>query len=87
MIIRRNPEIAFQKICGQYFLVDTKKSYLYELNESASFFWEIIGKKGLDIEKIITRILDEYEVEEKILRGDLIEFIQKLSRYDLIQIV
>jgi hypothetical protein len=45
------------------------------LNETGCFLWNCL-KDGIDYQALLTKILDEYEVDEETAKNDLDEFLQ-----------
>lgn len=78
------PKLAFRKIAGEFFIVDTENSYLHKLNEVGSFIWECLMSE-MDKDEIIKKILDEFEVDYSTAKTDLEEFIEELKEKKLIE--
>jgi len=74
-----------QKIDDEMILLDTNSKNYYALDEMGTKFWQIIRehKKLYDVYEIL---LQQYEVEPKVLRGDLLDFVKKLHSSGLINI-
>jgi hypothetical protein len=59
---------------------------VFNLNTVGSRIWELIdGKKK--VETIYHKILGEYEVEEKVLEKDLLDFLKQLAKRGWIETV
>lgn len=54
------------------------------LNETGTFLWRNI-EKGMDEEKLVKALLDEYEVDEKTAKADVAEFVSLLINNGLIE--
>ncbi|MCX7716759.1 MAG: PqqD family protein [Endomicrobia bacterium] len=76
--------IAYRKIGENVYIVDSKNSMLYKLNETASLIWEGISK-GESISKIIKKILSEYEIDYQTVKSDVEELIDQLKDKSLIE--
>lgn len=83
-IYKKNPNFVSRKIEDEIILVPIKRNAqeleaIYNLNNAVAVqIWELInGKRSLaEIRNIIS---DEYDVDEKRLNKDLIEFIKELE--------
>ena len=53
------------------------------LNETGSFIWKAL-EKGCTLEELISKFLEEYEVDRAIAERDLTAFLQKLKEADLV---
>ena len=55
---------------------------LITLNSSGAFLWKML-EKGISEEKLLTAMLDEYEIDKATAKTDIAEFIDKLKGADL----
>lgn len=81
-------EFILRNIVGETVLVPINKSEsnfdgLITINEVGKFIWENI-ELAKNEEDLLSKILDEYDVEEEIARKDLNDFLQKLKDVDII---
>lgn len=81
-------ELLKREVAGEAFLVPLGKSVydsngLFALSELGSFIWDLLPEAE-DAEAILTRILEEYEVEEAVAREDLEAFLEKLRDLEII---
>lgn len=81
-------EFILRNIVGETVLVPINKSEsnfdgLITINEVGKFIWENI-ESAKDEEDLLSKILEEYDVEEEIARKDLNDFLQKLKDVDII---
>ncbi|RSN71935.1 MAG: hypothetical protein DSO07_08755 [Thermoproteota archaeon] len=68
------------------YLFDEETGYVYELNETACKIW-ILAKDGLTDEEIIKRMFQEYAVDKAILERDVKDFLEKLMKYRLVEVI
>ncbi|HLD29767.1 MAG TPA: PqqD family protein [bacterium] len=69
----KNPRLADQKIDGEYFVVQPLHKELHQMDETASFIWQLIdGRRNWAA--IRERIAGQYDVSEKNLSADIAEF-------------
>ncbi|MGC8867101.1 MAG: PqqD family protein [Elusimicrobiales bacterium] len=81
--MRISPRIIWRQIDGEVFVIDPLNEKIYEMNETASFVFKMI-KKGLDIERIVKKMIDCYDVKEDKCRDDVLEIIEYLLRNEVI---
>jgi hypothetical protein len=55
------------------------------LNPVARRMWELLSELG-HAEKILQQLLQEYDVSEEQLRGDLTDFLEKLKSKGLVEL-
>lgn len=75
MLVSRNPKIFSKKIDGKWVILEKNKEYTQELNELASFVWEILTKPMSEVE-IICAICQEYKIDEITAQKDTFAFIK-----------
>jgi antirestriction protein len=80
-----NPYLAYRKIGEFLYVVDSKTSMLYKFNETAEIVFECI-KKCCDVDKIVEKIVSEYEVEESVARSDVEEIIKEMLEKNIIEV-
>lgn len=81
-VYRRNPDIVYREIAGEYILVPIhhqagEADSIYVLNETGTRIWELVdGKRTLaDIAGLITA---EFDVDENTLADDLLEYVGEM---------
>ncbi len=85
MRYKLNPHLAYRKIGEFLYAVDSKTSMLHKFNETAEIIFECI-EKGYDIDKIVKKIVSEYEIEENVVRTDVEEIIEEMLEKNIIEI-
>jgi hypothetical protein len=81
-VYRRNPDIVYREIAGEYILVPIhhkagEADSIYVLNETGTRIWELVdGKRTLA--DIIALITAEFDVDEKTLADDLLEYVGEM---------
>ncbi len=89
-IPQKNTELAWRVIDNETVIIpldeqtsDSEKVNF--LNETGTRIWELIdGKRSVG--EIIAKILEEYEIGEKEAEKEVVSFINKLSRKNLIKV-
>lgn len=81
-------ELLKREVGGEAFLVPLGKSVfdsngLFALSEVAGFIWDLLPEAESE-EEILTRILEEYEVDESVAKKDLEAFLEKLRNMEIL---
>lgn len=59
---------------------------LITLSESAKMLWDLLNREnGAVIEELVNKLLEEYDVDEKTVQNDVIEFIECLKNNNIIE--
>lgn len=87
-IYSKNPDIVFRKIADEFILVPVRHKVadlncIYVLNEVGALIWEFIDGKR-DIDEILDRILETYDMERETANNDLLSFINQLVKTESI---
>ena len=82
-VYKRKSHFATRIVGSELILVPVKKNIadmdeLFTLNEVGSFIWTNINGQN-SIEDIVSKIAEEFEVEESTAKTDLEEFLKKLE--------
>lgn len=82
--MKLNPEYILRNIAGEQVIVPTgsasqKINGLITLNATASFLWECVGK-GMSRQEMITKFLEEFDVDEATATQDVNGFSDMLLR-------
>ncbi len=77
--LRPNPDVLIQKLPdGEAVLLHMGTEVYFGLNPTGARFWEVLVETA-DVEAAVSRLLAEFEVDEKRLRADLEELVGKLA--------
>ena len=77
---------AFRLIDGEYFIVTPGDSMLHCLNETATFLFGLLEKKGLmTASELASGICGEYETDEKEALGDVEGFLSALVEKGILE--
>jgi hypothetical protein len=87
--MRLNPFFKLWEIGEEYMVVcnsngDVNLSNVYNLNETAAFLWKRIGDKEFSDFDLVEWLLEEYDVEEEIVRKDIKTMIEEWGRNNFI---
>lgn len=88
-VLSHSPSIVTRKTGDEYVLVPVTNNIadmnsLYTLNETGAFIWEHIDGK-LNLEEIIIALTNEYDVDINNAETDVFSFIEKMSKYLIVQ--
>lgn len=83
-----SPSIVTRKTGNEYILVPVTNNIadmdsVYTLNDSGAFIWECIDGKR-DIEEIIGKLTDEYDIDRETAINDVIGFMDRMKQYLII---
>ena len=81
-------EFVLRDIAGDLLLVPAGKTALdlngmLTLNEVGAEIWKVLPEVETE-EEIVTRLLQDYEVEESVLRADVSEFLSALRSLGIV---
>ena len=85
--MKLNPKYVLREIAGETILVSladlTSTKRLLCLNELGTSIYKLL-LQGLETEEILENLMNEYDVEEAVLKADMDEFIKTLKGYEVI---
>jgi len=81
---KKNPQIITKKIGEQLVILDPIAGEIRSLNQTASLIWENIEPKK-NVEEIIKKICQEYEVSVKKSQKEVVVFLDKYLKIGLIK--
>jgi hypothetical protein len=79
----KNPDIEWKMIEEEAVLVDQDELQILHLNEVATEVWNLIDGKRT-VNEIITQMLSAFEVKRKTAEKDILDFLQKLIKIEVI---
>jgi hypothetical protein len=84
MPIQARPDLLWREVDGEIVLLDPKQGHYYALEGSGTRLWKLLQEKTT-LGNILFSFLNEYEVEEKMLRQDLVGVYKRLNKFGLLQ--
>lgn len=84
VIIHKKEHLICEQIGGEMIVFDTQKGEFYELGDVSYFLWEQLETEK-DINALVNKVCDEYEVKWDIAKIDVQRFIQELSDIGLVE--
>jgi hypothetical protein len=76
--LRQNPEVVARRFDNNTVLVNITTNRIFELNETGAKVWELLGE-GVDIDGIVRRLVDEFDVEEWQAAGEVKDLIAQFQ--------
>ena len=78
-----SPDVLFRELEGEGVLLDLETERYYTLDDIGARMWHLLHEHE-EVEAVVERLLDEYDVDETTLRQDLAELITRLSKAGLV---
>jgi hypothetical protein len=85
MVIEKSDNIIFREIDGEIVIIADDGRHIHMLNETATLIWSCSNKRT-SVEKIISKMCEEYDVDEDTASSDVLETIQLMAENNLIQV-
>jgi hypothetical protein len=83
--ITLSPRVISQEVSGETVILDLESENYFGLDAVGTRIWQLIGEHG-DLRRIVTTLLEEYEVEEAQLLTDLETLITDAAGRGLISL-
>lgn len=83
MNITLSPQVIFQELDKEAVLLDLSGEAYYGLDEVGMRLWQLLSENG-DFDAAIVQILKEFEVEEDVLREELLALLEDMAQADLV---
>jgi hypothetical protein len=82
-VLRPNPEVIAKRLDQTTVLVDISSSCIFELNETGTRIWELLGQ-GLNVEQIVQHLVSEFEVEDSQAAEEVTKLLSQLQNEGLV---
>ena len=83
LVLRPNPEVIAKRLDQATVLVDISTSRIFELNETGTRIWELLGQ-GLNVEQIVQYLVSEFEVKDSQAAEELRTLLSQLRDQGLV---
>lgn len=83
--VRADSDVVAQRLGDEVVVVHLRTNQIFILNRTGARFWELI-ESGSDLDSVREKMLAEFEVEESQLMKELEDFVEHLSRAELINV-
>jgi hypothetical protein len=82
-----SPDVLFQEVeDGEAILLNLQNESYFGLDRVATRMWQLLQRDG-EMERVIARMLSEYDVDETRLRSDLARLIARLEEAGLVSVI
>lgn len=81
--------LILREIAGSWIIVPVAEMVvefngLMNLNETGAFLWRTLSE-AVDMDKLISGLMSEYDVDEETAKTDVLEFVKELEDKGLLQ--
>ena len=84
--VRISSEVLAQKVDEETVLLDMKSESYFGLDEVGTRIWQLLKETG-NLQTVFDTMLEEYDVDEKQLKKDLLDHVTQLVEAGLISLV
>jgi ornithine carbamoyltransferase len=74
-----------QEVDGEMVLLDMNSENYFGLDAVGTDIWNAMQEKE-SLQEVLEVLLDQYEVEEDVLKKDLLDFVAKLQESGLVEV-
>jgi hypothetical protein len=85
LVLHQNPDVIAKRLDQATVLVDISTSRIFELNETGTRVWELLGQ-GLNVEQIVQHLVSEFEVEDSQAAEELKTLLSQLRDQGLVAV-
>ncbi len=85
-VVKRNPDLLFSKMDNEVVMLSTENSEYYGLNSVGSRIWEMM-EQPVNVDKIIGKLLKEYDVERQQAETDILLLMAELKSKKILHLV
>ena len=83
MKLKLSDDVVFRILGDEAVILNLASGVYFGLDAVGTRMWQLMSEHG-STDKVVETLLDEYEVEEGQLRGDLAKLIEQLSEKGLV---
>ena len=80
---RAGPDVVAQRLGDQMVVVHLSTNIIFELNETASRIWELMGE-GCDLTEIARRLTDHFNISEASAHNESVALFASLESHNLV---
>ncbi len=85
--VKFSDTVFAQEVDGEMVLLDMNSENYFGLDKVGSSIWQAIEAENGALDRVLEVLLEEYDVEEDLLKADLMVFVEKLVESGLVQVV
>jgi len=83
MALRPNPDVVAKRLDEATVLVHIPTNRIFELNETGSRVWELLGQE-VDSDRIVQHLIDEFDVESNQAASEVNDLLVRLQKEGLL---
>lgn len=83
--VKFSDTVFAQEVDDEMVLLDMNSENYFGLDAVGTDIWQVMQKQE-NLEKVLEVLIEQYDVEEKILKKDLLLFVQQLEESGLIKV-
>jgi hypothetical protein len=81
---------VLEEVAGSYVAVALGKEAqnfngFVKMNSTGAFLWKLLSQKDCDENTLVTALLENYDVDEKTARADVLSLIEKLKGANILK--
>lgn len=87
---QRSPNVLYREVKGETFLIPTstasmsaKEDAVFTLTDSAKMIWDLLDGTNT-VKQVIGHLQQHFDVPESQVKQDVVEFLESLARFDMI---
>ncbi len=80
---RRNPQVVFGELHGEWLAIDAEAGYCYSLNETGGFIWGLL-ESPRSVDEICRCVCEEFDVDDTRCRRDVVYILEELEKSGLV---
>ncbi len=80
----QDKDIVCRELSGVTYLLNPHELTIHTLNDTASFLWQLIGKKTT-IDTLARRLVTSYNVTPKTAKQDVVKFVTQYITHGMIR--
>jgi len=82
-ITKKEDGCIYREVSGETVILDRDGIWIHMLNEVGTEIWKLADGKTT-VGEIVSRICEEFEVDRKVAEQDVLRFVEKLLKKNLI---
>ena len=79
-----SPDVLFRELEGESVLLNLETEQYYVLEDVGTRMWQLLAQHG-EVDAVIPQLMNEYDVSEDTVRGDLVALIEALAAAGLVK--
>jgi len=75
---------SWKVVDNEVIIINFETTLYYSLNGTGSYIWQLLEKEALPLSQIINAVCEYYEIDENVIKDDIIMIIAELCQENLI---